>query len=270
MTSELTTVNAPANAPALGQVADEKSFELLQRIAKCLASSSLIPKEYQGNVPNCVVALNMARRLGADPLMVMQNLYVVHGHPSWSAQFLIASFNGCGRYSSIRYKWTGDKDKDTWGCIACATELSTGERLEGSEITIAMAKKEGWHGRKDSKWQSMPEQMLRYRAASWFIRAYAPELSMGMQTVDEITDYAPQVVQPQRKVETLQQLTEQLTEDKIAEDNISPTREDELAAHLHEALQAETSVAGVEKLRTSWAGFGAVDDLCDARLKKLK
>ena len=34
----------------------------------------------------------------------------------------------------------------------------------------------------------MPEQMLRYRAAAWFIRTTAPELSMGLQTVDEVKD----------------------------------------------------------------------------------
>ena len=37
-----------------------------------------------------LIAQNMARRMGADLLMVMQNLYVVHGRPGWSAQFLIA------------------------------------------------------------------------------------------------------------------------------------------------------------------------------------
>jgi|GEM_PF-4911837 hypothetical protein len=34
----------------------------------------------------------------------------------------------------------------------------------------------------------MPEQMLMYRAASWWVRAYAPELAMGMRTEDEIRD----------------------------------------------------------------------------------
>lgn len=166
----------------------EKSFMLTQRAAKLLSSSTLVPKEFQNNIANCVVALNMANRMGADPLMVMQNLYIVHGRPSWSSQFLIATFNSCGKFSAIRYQWTGQPGTDTHGCVACAVELCTGEMLEGSEITVGLAKKEGWFGKQGSKWQTMPEQMLRYRAAGWFIRAYAPELAMGLHTSEEVLD----------------------------------------------------------------------------------
>lgn len=163
-------------------------FELAQRAAKLLASSTLVPKEYQGHLANCVVALNMAQRIGADPLQVMQNLYVVHGRPGWSAQFLIATFNQSGKFSALRYEWQGTEGKDDWACRAYAVEKATGETLKGAWVSIALAKKEGWYSKTGSKWQSMPQQMLMYRAASWFVRAYAPELAMGLQTVDEVRD----------------------------------------------------------------------------------
>lgn len=166
----------------------QKSFELSQRAAKLLAASTLVPKEYQDNIPNCVIALNMASRMQADPLMVMQNLFIVYGRPGWSSQFLISTFNTSGRFTAIRYEWTGEPGKDNRGCRAWSIEKATGERLEGSCVTIEIAKKEGWYGKNGSKWQTMPEQMLMYRAASWFIRAYAPELAMGMHTEDEIYD----------------------------------------------------------------------------------
>lgn len=165
-----------------------EGFELMQRQAKLLASSTLVPKEYQDNLSNCVIALNMANRMNADPLMVMQNLYIVHGKPGWSSQFLISTFNASGRFSALRYEWVGEEGTDTWGCKAWAVEKSTGERLEGSTVTIAIAKKEGWYSRNGSKWQTMPAQMLMYRSAAWFIRAYAPEIAMGMHTTDEIID----------------------------------------------------------------------------------
>ncbi|MEG6615353.1 hypothetical protein V6C27_02770 [Peptococcaceae bacterium 1198_IL3148] len=130
----------------------------------------------------------MASRMGADPLMVMQNLYIVHGRPGWSSQFLISTFNTSGRFSALRYEWVGKQETDEYGCKAWAIEKATGEKLEGSVITIGMAKKEGWYGKNGSKWQTMPQQMLMYRAASWFIRAYAPELAMGMHTAEEIVD----------------------------------------------------------------------------------
>lgn len=161
-------------------------FELSQRAAKLLASSTLVPKSYQNNLADCVVALNMAARMGADPLMIMQNLVIVHGRPSWSSQFLIATVNSCGRFSALRYEFSGAGDD--LGCVAFATERETGEILRGSLITIALAKKEGWFSKTGSKWQTMPEQMLRYRAGAWWARAYAPELSMGLHTSDEIAD----------------------------------------------------------------------------------
>lgn len=165
-----------------------QGFELAQRAAKLLAQSSLVPKEYQGNLPNCVIALNMAARMNADPLMVMQNLFVVNGRPGWSSQFLISTFNTSGKFSSLRYEWVGEIGTDNWGCRAWAIEKATGQKLVGATVTIGLAKKEGWYNKNGSKWQTMPEQMLMYRAASWFIRAYAPELAMGMHTVEELGD----------------------------------------------------------------------------------
>lgn len=165
-----------------------QSFELMQRAAKLLASSSLVPKDYQGNMPNCVIALNMAQRIGADPLMVMQNLYIVHGRPGWSSQFLIAAFNQCGRFSAVRYKWSGAEGKDDWSCRAYATERDSMDVIQGPIISIAIAKKEGWFQKSGSKWQSIPELMLMYRAAGWMVRTHAPEIAMGLQTQEELHD----------------------------------------------------------------------------------
>ena len=167
---------------------DSDSFQLAQRVATALSKSTLIPKDYQNNLPNCLVALNMANRLNADPLMVMQNLYVVHGRPAWSSQFLIATANKSGKFSPLRYRFTGSKGKDDFGCVCSAIDRETGEVLEGTEITIGMAKAEGWHDKTGSKWKTMPEQMLRYRAAAFFVRCYAPELSLGLQTAEETED----------------------------------------------------------------------------------
>jgi hypothetical protein len=163
-------------------------FEALQRAARLFATSSLVPPQYQGNLPNCTIALNMATRMGADPLMVMQNLYLVHGRPGWSSQFYIAAFNTCGRFGSVRYKWIGKKGQDDWGCIACAKDLASGEILEGPEVTIALAKAEQWVGRTGSKWLTMPQLMLTYRAASFLVRTVAPELTMGLRTAEELEE----------------------------------------------------------------------------------
>jgi hypothetical protein len=185
----------PSDAAALAAtelgIFNGPAFALTLRVAKMFSESTLIPKHYQGNPANCMIALNMAQRIGADPLMVAQNLYVVHGTPGWSAQFLIACFNKCGRFSALRYEFQGKEGEDSWGCRAVATELATNEKLLGPLITISLAKKEKWYEKDGSKWKTMPEQMLRYRSAAWFVRAYAPEIAMGLHTSDEIFDAQP-------------------------------------------------------------------------------
>ena len=167
---------------------DVQGFALAQRVAKALAASTLVPAQYQNNMPNCLIALEMAERLHASILMIMQNLYVVQGRPGWSSKFLIASFNQCGRFSSIRYEWVGEPGNDGWGCRAWATELRGGARIVGPLITIALAKKEGWYGKNGSKWQTIPELMLMYRSAGWLVNTHAPEISMGLGTSEEAED----------------------------------------------------------------------------------
>lgn len=167
--------------------ASKEAFELGQRMAQVFATSTLVPPQYQNNIGNCLISLNMAHRMKADPLMVMQNLVIVKGKPTFEAKFAIACFNATGKYTAIKYKMTGEKGKDSWGCVAYAIEKSTGELCEGLEITIAMAKAEGWYAT-NPKWKNIPELMLRYRAASWFIRTTDPGVMMGFQTTEEAED----------------------------------------------------------------------------------
>lgn len=181
------TVAEPRDVAVMPGFNSQGSWELANRIGKAFAASSLVPQAYQGNVANCIVALEMANRMGASPLMVMQNLYIVHGSPAWSAKFLIACFNQCGRFSAIRYEWSADRN----ACRAWAVEKATGQRIDGPLVTTDMAKAEGWSAKSGSKWKTMPELMLMYRAAAFLIRTYAPEISMGLQTDDEVIDMEP-------------------------------------------------------------------------------
>ena len=161
-------------------------FELIQRQAKLLASSTLVPKDFQGNMSNCAIALNIAKRLGADPFMVIQNIDIIHGRPAFRATFLIAMVNASGRFTPLQFSMTGDGA--TRGCFAHCKAKDTGEVIEGPEITMSMAKAEGWSTKSGSKWVTLPELMLRYRAAAFFARIYAPDITLGMHTSEERQD----------------------------------------------------------------------------------
>lgn len=168
---------------------ETQAFELVQRQAKMLSASTLVPKEFQGNMGNCAIALNIAKRLGADPFMVIQNIDIIHGRPSFRATFLIAMVNASGRFTPLQFRMSGEGASRS--CVAWAKDKETGEVVEGTEITMAMAKAEGWSTKSESKWVTMPEQMLRYRAAAFFARIYAPDITLGMQTSEELRDIEP-------------------------------------------------------------------------------
>jgi len=191
----------PAVAAPIGTAVpytERDAFELSLRIAKVYAAADLVPPQYRDNIPNCLIALNMARRIGADELQVMQNLYIVQGKPGWSGQFLIATFNQCGKFSALRFEWRGKAGDKEWACRAYATEKATGDRIEGAWVSWKMVEAEGWNKKAGSKWQTMPEQMFMYRAASFLVRTHAPEIAMGLATVEEIRDVIDVEPQPEK------------------------------------------------------------------------
>lgn len=228
MNAVTTQADTHAALPVTMGFGDLASFEFLQRSAMAFASSSMVPSAYQSMmtkgygeratvepnpaaVPNCMIALDMAQRMNANPLMIMQNLHIIEGRPSWSSQFIIAAINNCGKFSPLRFdlEWLDEMDATystyEWvnrqkvekkhtvriknaRCVAWAIEKATGERLESAPVTMEMAVNEGWYGKNGSKWRSMPDLMLRYRSAAFFGRIYAPELLMGLPTAEEVQD----------------------------------------------------------------------------------
>lgn len=173
---------------------NKELFEHAQRVAAMLSKSDLVPITFKGNIGNCVMALEMANRIGASPLMVMQNLYIVHGKPAWSSTFLIATVNACGKFSPLRYE---EDEVDGGRTRAWAYDKGgSKEKLYGTWVSMKMAEAEGWVNKNGSKWKTMPDLMRRYRAATFFARQFAPEISMGIHTQEEIVDVEFTEVRP--------------------------------------------------------------------------
>ena len=204
---------------------DPVQFDTMQRVCKLFASSELVPDMYKVSdknpiekaMANCMIAIEIAQRIGASPLMVMQNMVPIYGKPSWSSKFLVATVNTCGRFDPLQYRFTEkgmlgmvDYTDYVWDnasrskravtkqfdgkkvmdieCVAYTTAKGSDKMLESSPVSIRLAIQEGWYTKNGSKWQTMTKQMLMYRAASFWTSAYAPELSMGMKTIEENQD----------------------------------------------------------------------------------
>lgn len=253
------------------------SFTEAMNAAQVLANSSLVPADYRQYTPrkvkgkqviengrplfdenynaasNCLIALNMANRMGYDPLMIMQNLHIIEGRPAWSSQFIIAAINACGKFSPLRFEIANhgmtevDYTTTSWengskqtyqnkmtinnmSCVAWVIEKATGERIESAKIDMVMAVKEGWYQKNGSKWQTMPDQMLRYRAAAFFGRIYAPEILMGIYSADEVRDFIDVTPEPQPAVTPAPPIQQQIpcydTKPLLAEIEVMSTLDD--------------------------------------------
>jgi hypothetical protein len=164
-------------------------FEQIQRAASMLAKSDFVPAQFQGKIGNCMIALDLADRMRMHPLMLMQTMYVVHGRPGFEGKFASALINNSGRYMDpLEYEWQGAQNKPDWGCRAWAIRRSTEKKITGPWVTWAMVQAEGWNKKPGSKWQTMPEIMFMYRAASFFAKTNDSDLMMGMQTLEELED----------------------------------------------------------------------------------
>lgn len=173
--------------PSLGTFGSSDNFTLAWQQAQMLSRSDLIPSNYKGKPENVLIAVEQANRLGISPFMVMQNLFVIQGRPAWSSKFLIAMINGSGKFDEeLHFDITRDKDGKPYSCLAWT--MKNGRRVEGVTVDMAMAKAEGWLTKNGSKWVTLPELMLRYRAASFFASLNCPELTLGYYTKEEVED----------------------------------------------------------------------------------
>lgn len=166
---------------------DTDTFKKTWEMARILASTEIVPQAYKGKVGDCVVAIDMANRMGLAPIAVMQNSQIVRGNFSWKGTACKAMIDSCGKYKSTRYVEVGERGKDSWGFYLEATDKD-GNIIKGVTVDMAMAKKEDWYNKSGSKWQTMPELMLKYRASAFFMRTECASLAMGFLTVEEHED----------------------------------------------------------------------------------
>lgn len=158
------------------------------KAAKFLSESSLVPDRFRGKAADCLIALDLANNIGCSPLTVMQSLYLVHGQPAWSGQMCISLVNNARRFAEpLEFVFVGEGGTKTWGCYAQAHNHA-GKLVKGTTVTMQMAADEGWISKNGSKWKTMPEQMLQYRAGAFFARVNCPDLLLGLPTVEEVND----------------------------------------------------------------------------------
>lgn len=203
-----------------------KSFQEAELFAQKLAQSDMVPQSYQNKPANILIAFDIATQTRNSLLTVMQNLHIINKRPSWSSAWCTSAIMSCGLYKGgIRHetvdkgpktviwtktskKWndsrrqfditkveqTTELENDVWRRVKM-TDAATGEEVFGEWASYEMAVKNGWWDRDDSKWQSMPDLMLTYRANAFFARTHCPHVLFGMQTWEEAQDIPAPVIE---------------------------------------------------------------------------
>lgn len=170
-------------------------------LAKSLSESDLVPDSYKNKPGNCLIAIDLANRLGESPLMIMNNINIIKGRASFSSVFLIAMINKSGKFKhDLRFKFEGNLSDGSRSCYAYTIDKISDEELRGMTFSLEIAKKEGLINKPMSKWQSIPDQMLMYRAASFFASIYLPEIKSGIgltkEELEDINPHSEKVINP--------------------------------------------------------------------------
>ncbi len=198
MTNALTTTECATRE--VGSIFDDMaSYQNALEMARMLCKTQLIPQNFHNKPEDCLIALDYSRRLRVPPTAIMPHLYVIHGRPSVSAQFMIAMVNRSGKFSRIvwdegidgevEFFSNGTRKKiPNYYATATFTEQTTGNVYKSTRVDMKVALSNGWLSKNDSMWQKTPQIMCRYRSASILVKTACPELVFGMETVEDARD----------------------------------------------------------------------------------
>ena len=171
-------------ATVIGGINGLEMMEKALKFSEVIAKADIIPTHYRGKPANVFIAIQSALRMNLDPMQIMQNTFVISGKLGMVSSFAISLANGSGLFDSgIRYRVEGRGEDLKVTAFAC---LKKGGGEISYTITMREAIAEGWT--KNSKYKTLPELMLRYRAATLLIRTHVPEVLNGMHMVEEIED----------------------------------------------------------------------------------
>lgn len=179
---------------------DAKQLNSVYRNAKVLCESQLLPPHFRGKVADTMILMDLAMRMRISLFTLANHAYTVSGKIGISGQLCISLVNSCGRFTPLDFVFVGEQGTREYGCYAVATRLSNNVICKSTLITWGMAVDENWV--RNSKWKTMTDQMMVYRAASFFARKYCPDALLGLSLADELRDVygESQEQKPKRKI----------------------------------------------------------------------
>lgn len=155
------------------------SLQEAMDFANMLSKSNLVPKDYQGNPSNCIIAMQWGMEIGLQPLQAMQSIAVINGRPAIWGDAMLALVRGSGQLEYIHEDPTDD---------GCTVRLKRkGEPEAERTFTKEDAKKAGLAG-KQGPWAQYPKRMMQLRARAFALRDVFPDVLRGVFIAEEAQD----------------------------------------------------------------------------------
>lgn len=150
-----------------------------------LASSSMVPKQYQGKPADILVAVQWGYEIGLAPMQALQNISVINGKPSVYGDAAMALVQASPLCEGIDEHIDGE---GTPNPVAVCVARRKGRMPVVAKFSVEDAKRAGLWG-KQGPWQAYPKRMLQMRARGFALRDAFPDVLKGLITAEEAQDY---------------------------------------------------------------------------------
>lgn len=244
-----------------------QTFDQALKLAETFSKSAMVPKQYQGNAANCLVAMAYGDSLGMAPLQAMQSVAVVNGIPALYGDGMLALVQASPVFDGIE-----ESIED--GAAVC-TVKRRGMKPVQRIFTVDDAKRAGLWG-KAGPWQQYPSRMLQMRARSWALRDAFADVLRGIQSVEEVRDI-PEVIDvtpppalPEPKASKADQVLGKVRakRPKAAEPEQQQS-ESSAEAAAEPAAEPEVDRSRIEEIGKRWASIYSSDHAFVVLLRKL-
>jgi hypothetical protein len=186
------TTTEPESKPGTAMAAFDfspKSLTEAMELAKMMATSTIVPKDYIDKPGNVLVAIQMGAEVGLKPMQAMQNIAVINGRPSLWGDAVLAIVRSATDATGAKILEGIDEVYDESTKTATCTVKRRGSPPVARTFSMADAVKADLSNK--PIWKQYPQRMLQMRARSWALRDVFTDVMRGMPIAEEVMDYNP-------------------------------------------------------------------------------
>ena len=163
------------------------SMHDLMEFAVQVSKSKMIPREYQGQPADCLIAMSMGMEIGLKPVQSLQSIAVINGRPSLWGTAARALVMASGQVQSL-FETAPDEVAKTQKARCEIVRKGYADAFVG-EFSIDDARRAQLLGK--DNYSKYPREMLAWRAFHMAARKAFPDIYKGLAAAEEMDGSAP-------------------------------------------------------------------------------